>query len=79
MTKRHLLYDSNVFIVAYSPNVFIYWAELNKQAPVVNLDGSPTQAALTEKPCLESPIAEQVKLFSVFLRGRSVEKGGGAA
>lgn len=53
-------------------NVFLYLVV------VENSDASPAHTApLVEKPWLESPIAEQIKLFSEFLWGRSVEKGGG--
>lgn len=72
-------YDSNDFTVVLSPLVSIYIAEPNKQAQAVNVDVPQTYGALSEKPWLGSPIAEQVKLFSVSLWGRSVEKEGGGA
>lgn len=41
-------------------------AEPNESAPAVDLGASVTRGPPVEKPGLESPFAEQLKLFSVF-------------
>lgn len=41
---------------------------------VVHLSSSPYKGWTHWQPWLESPLAEQVKLFSVFLRGWSLKK-----
>lgn len=65
MTKNEDIwfYDSNDFTVVYSPNAFIYIAELNKQAPVVNLNASSMQGALTENPDLKVPLLSRLSYF----------------